>query len=400
MINLSIKNFKCFYDIEIPINDLTVFAGGNGNGKSTAIQSLLLLRRTVEHCSEWKTNNFEYKSINKLNVELNDVYCLGLGNSLNILPSEFKDTTIELGIINESEALKIEYSTNNLNEVWITPQKLINHTFQYPNNPLMFQQFYYLNAERIGPRINQGIKFYDYPNVGFQGEFTAQIIADLDSLEVESKFKIASNRVLNDKNYLKGNKFQHHINAWLSYIIDGVTIIPVKDSETHTARITVENSFSKGKPTFPTNTGFGISYSLPIIVSCLLAEKDRILIIENPEAHLHPSAQSKMGYFLGIMANAGVRIIVETHSDHIINGIQIAVAKKAIQHNKVTVNYFYREEKDQEELDEDKVLGIRQQPAVKSIMINEKGELSEWPKGFFDQTQIDYSKLIKLRKNV
>lgn len=150
MTTLNIKNFKCFYDIDIQINDLTVFAGGNGNGKSTALQSLLLLRRTVEHCSEWKSRHFEYNSINNLNVELNDIYCLGLGNSLNVLPSEFTETEIELGLTNENESLKIKYNTNNLNEVWITPKELLRNDFQFPNNPLMFQQFYYLNAERIG----------------------------------------------------------------------------------------------------------------------------------------------------------------------------------------------------------------------------------------------------------
>jgi predicted ATPase len=323
---------------------------------------------------------------------------LGLGNSLNVLPAEFIETDIELGISTADNSLIVSYSTNNLNEVWITPDKLLNKDFQYPENPLMFQQFYYLNAERIGPRINQGIKFYDYPNVGFKGEFTAQIIADLDSLEIESKFKIDANRILNDPKYLKGSKFQHHVNAWLSYIIDGVTIVPIKDSDTHTARITVENSYSKGKGIFPTNTGFGISYSLPIIVSCLLAKKDSFLIIENPEAHLHPSAQSKMGYFLGVMANSGIKIIVETHSDHIINGIQIAVANEAIINKKVIINYFFKEDKTEQELKEDKILGVKQQPIVKPIHINEKGELKEWPKGFFDQTQIDYVELLNLKK--
>ena len=173
-----------------------------------------------------------------------------------------------------------------------------------------------------------------------------------------------------------------------------------KDTDTHTARIWVENNFSQGKTIYPTNTGFGISYSLPIIVACLIAKKDRLLVIENPEAHLHPSAQSKLGYFLGLMANAGVKILVETHSDHIINGIQIAVAKKVIDNSKVTINYFYREQKSKDELEEEKVLGIKQQPAVKSITITEKGELSEWPKGFFDQTQIDFMELNKIRRNV
>lgn len=387
MITLGIKNFKCFYDVEVPINDLTVFAGGNGNGKSTVIQSILLLRRTIEHCSEWKGDHFEYKEINGLNVELNDVYCLGLGNVLNILPSEFKETDIELGLSDCEKSLSVKYSTNNLTEVWITPETILRNEFRYPENPLLYQQFYYLNAERIGPRINQGIRFYDYPNVGFQGEYTAQIIADLDSLEIESKFKIDSNRILNKPEFLIGSKFQHHVNAWLSYIIDGVTIIPVKDSETHTARITIENSYSRGKSIFPTNTGFGISYSLPIIVSCLIANKDTFLIIENPEAHLHPSAQSKMGYFLGVMANSGIKLIVETHSDHIINGIQIAVAEKKIDNELITINFFSHQENST-------------QPEVLPIKLKKNGELTDWPKDFFDQTQLDYSHLIRLRKNV
>lgn len=397
MITLNIKNFKCFYNIDIPINELTVFAGSNGNGKSTAIQSLLLIRRTIEHCSEWENDHFEYNSINNLNVELNDVYCLGLGNSLYVLPSEFKETDIELGVTSGEESLKIKYNTNNLNEVWITPKELLSNSFKYPLNSLMFQEFYYLNAERIGPRINQGMKFYDYPNVGFQGEFTAQIIADLDSLETESKFQIDPNRIMNNPDFLKGSKFQHHVNAWLSYIIDGVTIVPVKDSETHTSRIAVENAYTRGKSIFPTNTGFGISYSLPIIVSCLLAKKDAFLIIENPEAHLHPSAQSKMGYFLGIMANSGIKIIVETHSDHIINGIQIAVAKKGIANEKVTINYFFHDTKTEEGSQIEKVSRIAQQPNVKSISITTKGELTQWPPGFFDQSQIDFAELFKIR---
>lgn len=387
MITLSINNFKCFYRIEVPINELTVFAGGNGNGKSTAIQALLLLRRTIEHCSEWKGNHFEYNVTNNLNVELNEVYCLGLGNSLNVLPSEFKETEIEIGLSKSENGVVVKYSTNNLNELWITPTELIKKDFRYPDNPLMFQEFYYLNAERIGPRINQRIKFYDYPNVGFQGEFTAQIIADLDTLETESKFQIDNKRVLSDIKFLKGSKFQHYVNAWLSYIIDGVTIVPIKDSETHTARITIENSFSKGKSIFPTNTGFGISYSLPIIVSCLLAKKGTFLIIENPEAHLHPSAQSKMGFFLGVMASSGIKIVVETHSDHIINGIQIAVAERKTNNELVTINFFSHHENST-------------QPEVQPIKLNEKGELTDWPKGFFDQTQLDYSHLIRLRKNV
>lgn len=198
----------------------------------------------------------------------------------------------------------------------------------------------------------------------------------------DSKFKVDKERLFDTDGV---DKFYIHVNSWLKYILEGACIKAYIDKDTHTSRLQVENAFSKGNPTSPTNTGFGISYALPIIVTCLLAEKDRFVIIENPEAHLHPAAQSKIGYFLAKMANAGLRIVVETHSDHIINGIQLAVAKKEIESSSITINYFDKGE---------------QQPEVHPISMNEKGELDKWPRGFFDQTEIDFAKLIKLRRNV
>jgi len=376
MIHLKIKNFKCFHEIEVPLNKLSVFAGANGNGKSTAIQALLFLRRTIEHCAIWENNLFNLDKLNGLNVELNGAYCLSLGNSAYVLPVDPNSSDITLGISDDTNEFMLTYSTNTGKELWLTPKEPLVNNFQ--DNPLYHQEFYYLNAERIGPRLSQNIKFYDYYNVGYKGEYTAQIISDLNY-----SFKIDKKRV--NQVYLQGSRFEHHVNSWLEFILPGVSITPYYDDKTHTARIEVQNSYSKGSPIVPTNTGFGISYALPIIVSGLIAEKDRFLIVENPEAHLHPSAQSKIGYFLGVIANAGVHVIVETHSDHIINGIQIAVAQNAVSHKEVVINFFSQDVNSQ-------------QPEVNPIGITEKGELTDWPKGFFDQTQIDYAHLINLRK--
>lgn len=379
MINLKINNFKCFRNAEIPLNNLTIFAGANGNGKSTAIQALLLLRRTIEHCATWnyKTKLFDFKKPNGLNVELNGPYCLNLGNSSYVLSVDSEAEIISFAIENDNNKFQVTYGINKGNELWLTPIKpLIN---EFDSNPLYFQEFYYLNAERIGSRLSQNIKFHDYHNVGYKGEYTAQIISNLNY-----NFNVDEDRV--NKENLKGNRFEHHVNAWLSFILPGVSIIPDYNDKTHTARIEVENNFSKGNPVVPTNTGFGISYVLPIIVSGLIAKKDRFFIVENPEAHLHPSAQSRIGYFLGVMANAGVRIIVETHSDHIINGIQLAVAKNVIPNDCVTINYFNSGSE-------------KSQPEIISISITEKGELTKWPLGFFDQSQIDLVELFKIRSS-
>ncbi|MEN2800468.1 AAA family ATPase [Capnocytophaga sputigena] len=362
MINLHIQNFKCFKKTEIPINQLTVLAGGNGNGKSSVIQALLLLRRTLEKEEE--------------NIELNGAYCLNLGNSYNLNSG----TETMMFVLKENDKeLRVSYEKGEV--IFNIISNRLRNTYQ--DNPLSFREFYYLNAERIGPRISQPLNAFLFPNTGFQGEYTAQVIKELDNKG--TTFKVDDARILNDENYNFGALFVRRVNAWLAYILDGITVEAYIDKDTHTSRLEVENAFSKGNPTSPTNTGFGISYVLPIIVTCLLAEKDRLVIIENPEAHLHPAAQSKIGYFLAKMASAGLRIVVETHSDHIINGIQLAVAKKEIESSSITINYFDKGE---------------QQPEVHPISMNEKGELDKWPKGFFDQTQIDFAELIKLRRNV
>jgi len=380
MHQIKIKNFKCFQDIKIPVNKLTIFAGANGNGKSTVIQSLLFLRRTIEHCGTWNPYSlmYQYEETNGLNVELNGSYCLSLGGSDNIQNQIAPDASTSIAVCSANGEVKVEYSFPEKDDLWLKPSTVENTLKKDIPNPITRQQFYYLNAERLGPRIKQEIKFYDYPTTGYQGEFVAQLLGDT---EFSYKFRIDENKLLEKE---KNNRLEYQVNEWLGFIMPGVSIKSTYDSATMSAQIRVNNPYSKINSILTTNIGFGISYVLPIIVSCLIAEKDSYLVVENPEAHLHPSAQSKIGRFLAKMSQAGIHIIVETHSDHIINGIQVAVVKKEILPEEVTINFFSQESE--------------QQPHLESISINEKGELSSWPKGFFDQSQRDYAELFKFRK--
>jgi predicted ATPase len=382
MEKLIIKNFKCFIDTEIELNKLTVFAGGNGNGKSTAIQSLLYLRRTIEHCGIWSSDKngkqYVYKDINGLNVELNESYCLALGTSDNVLPLNSSELSINLGISSNKEEIIVTYDVSDETELYLKPRNLENTTAEYSS--IFKQCFYYLNAERFGPRIKQSVKFYDYPNTGYRGEFTAQLLGDT---AFSYKYEVPENRRFDET---KSPRIEHQTNAWLDFILPGVKINAQYDANLMTAQIKVSNKFTNGEPVFATNIGFGISYVLPIIVTALIADFESYFVVENPEAHLHPFAQSKIGEFLAIIAMTGVKVVIETHSDHVLNGIQIAVAKEGINSKDVTINYF----SSNPEID---------QPEITPISINEKGELSVWPKGFFDQSLKDYSELLKIRKN-
>ncbi len=80
-----------------------------------------------------------------------------------------------------------------------------------------------------------------------------------------------------------------------------------------------------GDPLRPTNVGFGLTHALPVIVACLAAEPGTMLVVENPEAQLHPRGQVSIGRLLALTAASGVQVIIESHSDHVLNGIRLAV---------------------------------------------------------------------------
>jgi predicted ATPase len=132
----------------------------------------------------------------------------------------------------------------------------------------------------------------------------------------------------------------------------------------------------------PANVGFGISYALPIVVAGLTSAEDGILVVENPESHLHPGGQSAIGRFLARIAGGGTQVVVETHSDHVLNGIRVAAARdKVIAPNNLIIQYFSGA------------------PDVASLGIDESGSISEWPPGFFDQAEEDLTALARAKRH-
>ena len=118
-----------------------------------------------------------------------------------------------------------------------------------------------------------------------------------------------------------------------------------------------------------TNVGFGLSYALPVILA-LLAKPGTLCLIENPEAHLHPRGQTKLAELAARASKAGVQVIAETHSDHFMDGVRIAVRDGLIEPDAATFHYFERK---------------GNQTVVSSPQIDSDGRLSSWPIGFFDQ---------------
>ena len=138
---------------------------------------------------------------------------------------------------------------------------------------------------------------------------------------------------------------------------------------------------SPGTTYRPSNVGFGYSYALPIIVSGLIAKPGEILIVENPEAHLHPYAQAQMAKFLARVSASGVQVFIESHSETILNGLRIAVLDGVVTADDLNILYFSKSKgKDVE---------------VENIPVqnDEYASIEHWPEGFFDQNDKDLQRL-------
>lgn len=116
------------------------------------------------------------------------------------------------------------------------------------------------------------------------------------------------------------------------------------------------------------------------MIAILSANKDAIIIVENPEAHIHPKGQAVLMALISKAVTNGVQVIIESHSDHIINGALVAVNKKIITRDSLSIYYFEREEHGHTALSY-------------QLLVSDTGRISHPPKGFFDQIDIDYSTL-------
>ena len=135
----------------------------------------------------------------------------------------------------------------------------------------------------------------------------------------------------------------------------------------------------------PASVGVGFSQIAPIILMCLTAEKNDVLIFEQPELHLHPALQQKLGDFFLQMSKLGIQIIIETHSDHILNRVRLRSLEdlKSFSEN---VNIVFVEKEDK-------------QSKFNQFKITDDGDFDfqTYPKGFFDQTSKDTFKLLKAK---
>jgi predicted ATPase len=339
-------------------------------GKTSFIQSLLLLRQS-----------YEKKTLPDKGLFLNgDYLTIGEGKDAYSVDAEGDTIGFALGWDDKFDVnFEFSYSPNSD----LQPIKLFNKpgSFDPFDTALFSKKFQYLNAERLSPRVLFPTSTYhveELHSLGSKGEYTAHFIAVNQREPIPIKYL--------QHPLTKSQTLLSQLDAWMSELAPGVSLNTVVHRDMNVVKLSYKFETSEGytEEFKPVNVGFGLTYVLPVVTAVLASSPGDLLIIENPESHLHPAGQAVIGRMCALAAEKGVQIILETHSDHILNSIRVAVKKKILLPQHAAVYFFERDSNAKEH----KVDII--QP-----FIDENGRLDKTPVGFFDEWGKQLDELIK-----
>ncbi len=363
---VKIKNFKSLKDIEISLSNLTLITGKNSGGKSSFIQSLLLLKQNED--------NF-YTRLNKPLI-INGDY-IKLGDKKDILFQDADEEDIKISIFSKDAFTTLSFNNKNLKMKLDTSIAILTDWEIFDLYNLFDESFQYIATDRAIPSITYKLSdiSIEQNQIGFKGEYTAHYLAE------NRRKKLNIKQLIHPKSIT--SQLLENVSLWLSEISEGIEISATVNTDFQQVSLTYQYTYGANTTDkyTPLNVGFGITYVLPIIVAILKAKEGDLVIIENPESHLHPAGQSKIAELCAIASANGVQIIVETHSDHFLNGIRVAT-KKGILTPEQSKVYYFRKEKDELET------------KIDEINIDKNGAIDNYPKGFFDQFDDDLDKLV------
>jgi len=374
---IDLRHFKCFDILKLPLSPLTLLSGTNASGKSSVMQALVLLHQTMrEH--EWSPRLMLNGSAIRLGTAAEVIDQVYGRRSCNIslfdqdgaqYSWEFEGERDEMSMAVRSfkgETSKgVDWESDNTQLYhWLLPA-------EWNERSLIerLRKLTYLTAERLGPR-----EYYIYddpqltPVVGSRGEFAVSVLySGRDQ-------NILPNLVEAGVPPTRFRQVEAHMARFFPGCVLEIEQVPRANAVTLGIRISNDTDYHR-----PVNTGFGVTQVLPVVVAALSAEKDDIILIENPEVHLHPGGQAAMGRFLANTAASGVQVIIETHSDHILNGIRRTVKDGILSSESVSLHFFQPRRTD----------GADDGLQVQSPLLDGNGNVDRWPDGFFDQFDRD-----------
>lgn len=382
---IRLHNFKCWADEEVPLGALTLVTGLNGAGKSTLLQSLLVLRQSHEQ---------GLLAEGRLAIN-GDLVTLGTGR--DAFCEQAEDENLDLGLrwrdgTDASWSFRYDRTADVLES---GPSVRIGapvpkERFDWErarsaglDRPPFSGEFFHLAAERVGPRVSAEVSDHRVRarrELGSRGEFAAHFLA------VHGREPIGIPELRHPD--AVSDSLVDQVEAWLGEVSPGARlhIGEHRDLDAVQLRYSFPSPEGGTNEYRATNVGFGLSYTLPILVAVLAAHPGALLVGENPEAHLHPRGQVRLAQLLATAAAHGVQVLIETHSDHVLNGIRLAVHAGTLAPEETRVHFFER-----------RTTPERAYAARTSLVIDADGRIEPWPAGFFDELELSLAKLLEPR---
>lgn len=327
--SLELQGFKSFYEETIDLNRLTVLTGLNSSGKSSVIQALRMTDRLCRKHSFLLPGYGDFKELKNRHWD----------KPLRIVVKDNRGLEYALG--------EHEGSIGGINDEF----------------PLLL----YISASRFGPQVSIPI----FANEDEPDELGQNVVKSIECHRDD-----IINPILK-RDDTEGNTFWFVLASWMKVISPSMKFDYEILSRADTSYTTFNGHRAK-------NVGFGLSYTLPVIAALLLGtiRKNSIVIIENPEAHLHAKAQTEMADLIARCVEAGAQVIIETHSDHLFDGLRIFIKEHPGFEQKMNCFWF--------ELDEDGNTNPEQ------IVLNHKGRIvnEEIPPHFMDQFEYNSQRLL------
>ena len=366
---LELRLFKCFELLRLPLCPLTLLSGPNSSGKSSVLQALVLLHQTMrEH--EWAT---------RLALNGNGVR---LGTVVDVVDEVHGRTGFEIGVVSDESAchwvfdgerrdMSLQVHSVSVNGQTVEDPRVLRHLLPPRDDRWVepvaarIRGLTYITAERVGPQEAYALEDpHDADLVGATGEHAVSVL------------HWGRDEPVPDALVLPGAapKLLQQVEARMSTLFPGCGVNLQQAPQTNAVTLGLRTS-NDTEFHHPIHTGFGLTQILPIIVAALSQTEGNIMLIENPEVHLHPAGQALMGQFLADVARAGIQVIVETHSDHVLNGIRRTVKTGRLTPEQVAIHFFRPRSGE----------GAQ----VHSPALDAAGNIDVWPDGFFDQFDKD-----------
>ena len=324
---IDISNFKIHDDTRLRIAPLTILTGVNGMGKSSVTQALLMLRESIASDSPSYPRALRLKG-NAFDIEDQSG---ALVNWYHDKEADRLKINLEFTGAEAPLVFQYIYPKSNETELLRDPATEEYSLRRLQQESLFSDSFQYLSAWRYGPEHSYSgdtncVERKQVSRVRGRGEYAVAILDRYANVDIPSEA-----RAFPDFTGAQPDlSLKTQVSLWLGRISPRVRLSINSDGNDFLLRYNYPGPNGRLRSVAPLNTGFGISYVLSAIVALLITPAGGLVVLENPEAHLHPAAQSAFMDLVSRAVASGVQVVIETHSDHIVFGALVNMKRKIL----------------------------------------------------------------------